>query len=923
LNLRVISISARPPRWFCKRPVKIYRKAVLATFVLSILFFASLGWHVSAAPTVMEVNPSSFSISVGDSFRSNVSVVDVSNLAGWEFKLYFKRSILQCSAIEEGPFLRNVGSTFTIFQINNTYNATHGRVFPACTLLGFDVSASGSGVLASIIFQAVGPGSTILDLVDTKLAARGDPPPAIPHTSTDGIAYVSSVVEVAVSPSYTSFPLNTVFKINVTVSSVYDLVYWQCGMAFNPSVLACLNVTEGPFLKSGGDTTWQPGTVDNIQGIIAPYGSTLNAATGVLGSGVLEYITFRVKSAGTSPLTLQDVILLNSTYQKIKPIILLHGSFELQPQQPEPPVAYYTYEPTTPYAGYLVTFNASQSDPVGGTIVSYAWDFNDGSHGSGMICTHVFGVGNFNVSLNVTDSEGLWNVFSRIVAVSPAPSEYYLDAYTQRDGKGLNEPSDAFAPSELVLVSAFLAYNGSAVMGKAVTFHLYYPNGSLMMSRVTQTDDKGIAFIVYTIPSSPPFGIYTVNASHSILSRLVSDKLEFRVGWLIETLQAPACNRFGVTKDGFGIGEPLYFLVKMQNIRFRSTPVSFTVCGFDEQYHPIASNKITMVAPPNETTFIFYAGVIPSNALVGDAIAYINAFVYIGGSAFCPEKDSQFRIKLPIPDVAVVSVQASPSTVRVGKSVEITVTVLNDYYRPQSFNLTIFANTTNIRKFSIVDLTPYAFTNCTYVWDTYTFSQGNYRISAQASVVPGEIDTADNTLANGFVRIVPKTGPVHDISITGVKISKTIASSLNVVQINVTVQNQGDYTEIFDVSIFANSSFVQKSTTIVLSPGSSIEVTFTWSIAGWSLGKYNVIAYASEVPGEDDVLDNSAYLSLRVAKPGDVNGDGKINVLDLIVVARAIGTRPGDAKWDPNADVKEDKRINVLDLILVAHYLGT
>jgi hypothetical protein len=108
-----------------------------------------------------------------------------------------------------------------------------------------------------------------------------------------------------------------------------------------------------------------------------------------------------------------------------------------------------------------------------------------------------------------------------------------------------------------------------------------------------------------------------------------------------------------------------------------------------------------------------------------------------------------------------------------------------------------------------------------------------------------------------------------------------------------------------------------------LSPGSSIEVTFTWSIAGWSLGKYNVIAYASEVPGEDDVLDNSAYCSLRVTKPGDVNGDGKINVLDLIIVARAIGTRPGDAKWDPNADVKEDKLINVLDLILVAHYLGT
>jgi hypothetical protein len=231
------------------------------------------------------------------------------------------------------------------------------------------------------------------------------------------------------------------------------------------------------------------------------------------------------------------VILLNHTYQKIKPIILLHGSFELQPQQPEPPVAYYTYDPTTPYSGYTVTFNASQSDPVGGTIVNYAWTFGDSSYGSGMIVTHTFGVGNFNVSLNVTDSEGLWNVFSRLVTVSPSPSQYYLDAFTQRDGKGLNKPSDAFAPSELVLVSAFLAYNGSAVMGKVVTFRLYYPNGSLMMSRVAQTDDKGIALIVYTVPSTPPFGVYTANASHSVSTLLVSDRLEFRVGWLVETLQ--------------------------------------------------------------------------------------------------------------------------------------------------------------------------------------------------------------------------------------------------------------------------------------------------------------------------------------------------------------------------------------------------
>ena len=55
----------------------------------------------------------------------------------------------------------------------------------------------------------------------------------------------------------------------------------------------------------------------------------------------------------------------------------------------------------------------------------------------------------------------------------------------------------------------------------------------------------------------------------------------------------------------------------------------------------------------------------------------------------------------------------------------------------------------------------------------------------------------------------------------------------------------------------------------------------------------------------------------------DVNGDGSINVLDLIVIAQALGAHPGDPKWNPRADAKEDNVVNVLDLILVAKYLGT
>ena len=175
--------------------IKKIRKMVIV-LVLSTLVFASLGWHVYASPTVMKVDPSSSSVSPGDSFNVNVSIADVVSLAGWEFKLYFSSPVLNCSAITEGPFLKSAGQTFAILQIENTYNATHGRVLAACALIGFNSNKSGSGVLATLTFKAVGLGDSVLDLVDTKLAGPGDPAPPIPHSATDGTVHVGGTVKL-------------------------------------------------------------------------------------------------------------------------------------------------------------------------------------------------------------------------------------------------------------------------------------------------------------------------------------------------------------------------------------------------------------------------------------------------------------------------------------------------------------------------------------------------------------------------------------------------------------------------------------------------------------------------------------------------------------------------------------------------------
>jgi parallel beta-helix repeat protein len=65
------------------------------------------------------------------------------------------------------------------------------------------------------------------------------------------------------------------------------------------------------------------------------------------------------------------------------------------------------------------------------------------------------------------------------------------------------------------------------------------------------------------------------------------------------------------------------------------------------------------------------------------------------------------------------------------------------------------------------------------------------------------------------------------------------------------------------------------------------------------------------------------YPLMNPFKRGDVNHDGSVDILDLITVAKALGTHQGDKKYNPHADLNTDGNIDILDLVLVCLYLGT
>ena len=69
----------------------------------------------------------------------------------------------------------------------------------------------------------------------------------------------------------------------------------------------------------------------------------------------------------------------------------------------KPPVATFTYS----INGNIVTFDASGSSDLDGTITEYKWDFGDGSSGSGLQPVHTYvDLNNKNITLTLIDNSG-------------------------------------------------------------------------------------------------------------------------------------------------------------------------------------------------------------------------------------------------------------------------------------------------------------------------------------------------------------------------------------------------------------------------------------------------------------------------------------------------------------------------------------
>jgi thermitase len=129
---------------------------------------------------------------------------------------------------------------------------------------------------------------------------------------------------------------------------------------------------------------------------------------------------------------------------------LLRNMIEWLLTTPVPPVASFTWTPSIPKVGEPVTFDASASTPNGGTIIKYEWNFGDGETATGKVVSHTYtNSGTYTVTLNVTDSEGLWDIEQKqtqVVQPHSPKAEFTATPETARLGENIKFDGSASLP---------------------------------------------------------------------------------------------------------------------------------------------------------------------------------------------------------------------------------------------------------------------------------------------------------------------------------------------------------------------------------------------------------------------------------------------------------------------------------------------
>lgn len=106
--------------------------------------------------------------------------------------------------------------------------------------------------------------------------------------------------------------------------------------------------------------------------------------------------------------------------------------------------------------------------------------------------------------------------------------------------------------------------------------------------------------------------------------------------------------------------------------------------------------------------------------------------------------------------------------------------------------------------------------------------------------------------------------PIHNVAIVKIIPNETIVEQNHTTFINITAANLGNYTETFNATLYYDNAEIGMQV-LTLNPNESRVLTFEWSTTVVSVANYTLSAYATAVPQEVELEDNTLVMEYSIA----------------------------------------------------------
>lgn len=680
---------------------------------------------------------------------------------------------------------------------------------------------------------------------------------------------------VYVDPPTVEAQVGQAFNITIGVDYVVNLYAWQMIVYFQNDVVNALDAFEGPFLKTAGVTfSFGPIIVNDWNSTHGRVmiGATLSVDQGMTGSGILTTIRFGCVGEGVSSLDVSKTSQnLDVFYSYLLNTNLQEVPFQTQDGCVRTAEAFHNVA--------IIGVTASPTDVYAGqTVYIDVVSINRGTQTE-----------SFNVMVSY-DSQ----IIGGEALCNKSSGEITTLHFTWDTSRVL--------PGIYVLKAL-----ASVVPGETVVWNNIYVDSTVRIRAA------------YDLRVSVETPSHVVAGEPTPLRATITN-----IGWkspdtgieLRLLIDAYVVNRTMFTKLDPGDQQETVYT-------WTPTPGNFTVTAFapavtgEEIIDNNIANRTVVVSPPKAPTI----QVEPwrTQVRVGELVrVFINVYNATDLSAW------QVKLRYDPAVLQFRSIWLSVDQVFAGKLYETSLPVVGGDYAMYGAHLTgLQSGFRGSGTLCIVDFKAGAM----HHWmessvlqlqdaDTYLLDSNSNQITAN--------------IVNSGVQVSGDS-----IQITSLVTSRTQVFSGWIIQVNVTVRNNGYVPRTFLVTTYFASEVKATQQVSDLLPGTETTLTFYMDTSAlMPYVDYVIWAEAAIVIGET-WAGNNFYWGVyyrRLGSPSvpvvtirvipDINGDKKADVRDIAMAAVAFGTRPGSQRWNFLADLNQDNQVDIKDLVVIAKNYG-